>query len=94
MRAALIALMLTFATQAGAECGKPYDHKCLRTATTADLQAELDAGADVMTWNKGGYTPSTSIRGSLKQHKFKLGLLQRPIQDTWIWREDIMEKAT
>ena len=73
---------------------QPYDHKCLRTATTADLQAELDVGADVMTWNEGVYTPSRSIRGSLKPYKFKLGLLQRPIHDTSFWRKDIMGKAT
>jgi hypothetical protein len=46
MRAALIALMLTFATQAGAECGNLCNWKWWETATTADGQAELAAGAN------------------------------------------------
>ena len=48
MRAALIALMLTFASQAGAECGNLCDYDWWKTATEADVQAELDGGADVM----------------------------------------------
>jgi len=39
MRAALIALMLTVASQAGAECGKLCDPKWWNTSTAADLQA-------------------------------------------------------
>ena len=48
MCTALIALMLTIATQAGAECGKLCDWGWWKTATTADVQAELSGGADVM----------------------------------------------
>ena len=57
MRAALIALMLTFATQAGADCGKLCGDDWWRTATTADLQAELSGGADVMARDDFGRTP-------------------------------------
>ena len=45
MRAAVIALMLTFASQAGAECGNLCDRDWWGTATAADVKAELDAGA-------------------------------------------------
>jgi hypothetical protein len=48
MRVALIALMLMFGSQAGAGCGNLCDWKWWETKTTADLQAELSGGADVM----------------------------------------------
>ena len=57
MRAILTALMLTFATQAGAACGNLCDRNWWKTATAADVQAELDAGADVMARNEYGKTP-------------------------------------
>ena len=57
MRAILTALMLTVATQAGAECGNLCDYDWWKTATEADVQAELDGGADVMARNKLSYTP-------------------------------------
>ena len=57
MRAALSALLLTFASQAAAGCDNLCDKKWWRTATTADVQAELDAGADVMARDEKGYTP-------------------------------------
>ena len=47
MRAAPIALMLAIASQAGAECGKLCDYDWGQTATAADVQTEIDAGADV-----------------------------------------------
>ena len=53
MRAAIIALLLTFASQAGAGCGKLCDGNWWQTATTADVQAELAAGADVIAWESG-----------------------------------------
>jgi hypothetical protein len=43
MRAAIIVLMLTFATQAGAECGNLCNPYWWKTATTADLQDQLAA---------------------------------------------------
>ena len=46
MRAAIIALLLMFGSQAGAECGKLCDYDWWKTATEADVQAELDGGAD------------------------------------------------
>ena len=57
MRAILTALMLTIATQAGAECGNLCDQNWWKTATEADVQAELDAGAEVMAQDKYGRTP-------------------------------------
>ena len=57
MRAALIALMLTVATQAGAECGNLCDYDWWQTATEADVQSELDGGADVTARHEGGQTP-------------------------------------
>ena len=57
MRAVIIALLLTFASQAAAGCDNLCDKKWWRTATTADVQAELDAGADVMARDEKGYTP-------------------------------------
>ena len=56
MRALQVALMLMFGSQAGAECGKLCDHYWWKTATDADVQAELDAGADVMAQDEKGGT--------------------------------------
>ena len=56
MRAILTALLLTIATQAGAECGNLCDADWWKTATDADVQAELDAGADVMAQDEKGGT--------------------------------------
>ena len=57
MRAALIALLLMIVSQAGAECGKLCDSYWWTIATEADLQTELDGGADVMARNRWGSTP-------------------------------------
>ena len=57
MRAALIALMLMFGSQAGAGCGDLCDEGQLKTASDAELQALLAAGADVMARTEEGYTP-------------------------------------
>jgi hypothetical protein len=57
MRAILTALMLTVASQAGAECGNLCDYDWWKTATEADVQAELDGGADVMVQGVWGGTP-------------------------------------
>ena len=46
MRAALTALLLTFASQAGAEFGNMCEHDWW-WKTTADVQSELDAGTNV-----------------------------------------------
>ena len=64
MRAAIIALLLTFASQAGAGCGKLCDGNWWQTATTADVQAELAAGADVMARDEYGTTPLHIAAGS------------------------------
>ena len=57
MRAILIALLMTIASQAGAECGNLCDHTWWQTATKATLRAELDAGADLKARNDSGATP-------------------------------------
>jgi len=57
MRAILTLLILTVATQAGAECGKLCDNNWWSTATEVDVQAELDGGADLMARDKYGDTP-------------------------------------
>ena len=57
MRAALIALMLMFGSQAGAECGNLCDRDWWITATEVDVQAELDGGADAKVKNEKGKTP-------------------------------------
>ena len=54
MRAALTAMMLMIGSQAGAECGNLCDKEWQKTATEADVQAELDGGADVMARNQLG----------------------------------------
>ena len=57
MRAILTLLMLMIASEAWAECGKLCDYDWWKTATEADVQAELAAGADVMARDKYGFTP-------------------------------------
>ena len=57
MRALLVALLLMFGSQAGAECGNLCDYDWWNTSTAADLQAELNGGADVMARNEYGETP-------------------------------------
>ena len=57
MSAALMALILMFGSQAGAGCGDLCDEGQLKTASDAELQALLAAGADVMARTEEGYTP-------------------------------------
>tara|TARA_B100000497_G_scaffold5920_1_gene5898 strand:+ start:471 stop:671 length:201 start_codon:yes stop_codon:yes gene_type:complete len=57
MRALLVALMLMIGSQAGAGCGNLCDNSWWFTATEADVQAELDGGADVMARTEYGNTP-------------------------------------
>ena len=65
MRAAIIALMLMFGSQAGAECGNLCKSSWWDTATTGGVQAELDSGADV----NGG--PSPDAEALAFEDKFK-----------------------
>ena len=51
MCTAFITLLLTFASQAAADCGNLCDYYWWKTATTANVQAELSGGADVMARN-------------------------------------------
>ena len=76
MRVAIIALLLTFASQAGAGCGNLCDHDWWKTATTADVQAELAAGADAMARNKDGGTPLHSAAKSKCLLGCKPGVIQ------------------
>ena len=57
MRAILTALLLTIASQAGAECVNLCDRDCWKTATEADVQAGLNDGADLMARDENGNTP-------------------------------------
>ena len=57
MRAALVALMLMFGSQAGAECGNLCEIDWWSTATEAEVQAVLDDGANVMERDENGSTP-------------------------------------
>ena len=63
MRAAIIALMLMFGSQAGAECSKLCEEDWWKTATEADVQAELDAVADVMARYQYSSTPLHKAAG-------------------------------
>ena len=56
---AVLFLAFAFASEALAECGNLCDSSWWGTATNADLQAELNAGADVMA--KGGYNGETPL---------------------------------
>ena len=57
MRFAFIALFLMFGSQAGAECGNLCDNDWWKSATEGHVQAEIDAGADVMARDEDGFTP-------------------------------------
>ena len=63
MRATLTALMLIIASQAGAECGNLCDSDWWKTSFTADVQAELDDGADVMARYQYSSTPLLKAAG-------------------------------
>ena len=54
MIAILTALLLTIATQAEADCDKLCDRDWWKTATAADVQAELGAGAEVTARDQYG----------------------------------------
>ena len=59
----IIALLLMIGSQAGAECGNLCDRDWWATATEADVQAELDGGADVTARNEYGHTPLHKAAG-------------------------------
>ena len=60
----LTALMLTVSTQAEADCDKLCDRDWWKTATAADVQAELDAGAEVAAKDQYGSTPLHEASGN------------------------------
>ncbi len=57
MRLFIAALLVTLDTQAWAECGNLCDGDWWKTATTSDVKAKLDAGADVMARTEYSSTP-------------------------------------
>ena len=63
MIAILTALLLNIATQAEADCDKLCDRDWWKTATAADVQAELGAGAEVMARDQYGSTPLHEAAG-------------------------------
>ena len=63
MIAFLTALLLTIASQAEADCDKLCDRDWWKTATKADVQAELDAGAEVTARDQYGSTPLHEAAG-------------------------------
>ena len=63
MIAILTALLLTIASQAEADCDKLCDRDWWKTATAADVQAELGAGAEVMARDQYGSTPLHEAAG-------------------------------
>ncbi|MDA8859883.1 ankyrin repeat domain-containing protein [Paracoccaceae bacterium] len=46
-----------FGSQAGAECGNLCDDDWWKSATEAHVQAEIDAGVDVMARDQSGNSP-------------------------------------
>ena len=53
----LVLMFVAMSSSAWAECGKLCDYKWWETATASDVQAELDAGADVNARGIGDDTP-------------------------------------
>ena len=63
MRAAVIALLITLGSPEGAESGIICDADWWKSATEADVQAELDGGADVDAKNKSFNNDARSGKG-------------------------------
>ena len=75
-----------FGSQAGAGCGNLCDPEWWKTATTVDLQAELDAGADAMARNKDGGTPlhaAASYDAPAKIQALLAALANDPVARAW-----------
>ncbi|MDC3309545.1 ankyrin repeat domain-containing protein [bacterium] len=53
----LVLMFFAMSSAVWAECGKLCDDNWWQTATASNVQAELDAGADVNARDKDGYTP-------------------------------------
>ena len=72
MRASFVLSLQTLASQAESDCSKLCDFVWWRTATTADVQAELGSGAIVKGQNEYGSTPLVRPLGAavLQASKF------------------------
>ena len=57
MRLFIVSLLMIFGTQAWAECDKFCVENWWKTATTSDVKAELNVGADVTARGEIGSTP-------------------------------------
>ena len=57
MRLSIAVLLVILGTQAWAECGKFCELDWWKTATTSDVKAKLDAGANVMARGEYDQTP-------------------------------------
>ena len=53
----LVLMFFAMSSAVWANCGKLCDYKWWKTATASDVQAELDAGADVSARDMDGTTP-------------------------------------
>ena len=56
MRLFIAALLMILGTQAWAECGNLCNEDWWKTATTSDVKAELNAGADAKAKDQNGKT--------------------------------------
>ena len=56
----LVLMFFAMSSSVWAECGKLCDWDWWQKATASDVQAELDAGADINARNERGYTPPHS----------------------------------
>ena len=53
----LVLMFFAMSSSVWAECDKFCDYSWWQTATASDVQAELDAGADITACGEGGYAP-------------------------------------
>ena len=94
MRAILTALMLTVATQAVAECGNLCDYDWWKTATEADVQAELDDFAGVAPLRGSCIGDGSSSYSLIENEDTSLTYSFYPNMPQWPIGEDIFADFT